>query len=213
MVDNTQDNSKPGDYSDYKQYPLFLPKATDELPRSTQLLFEYGASAEGYFNTEAFIRNQFAVLMLFEFKFETERLLCIYDNSTVHRAMGEGALDANAMNLSSGGKQKPQHRTEWDGKMQEIGTKGIKIVLEERGMWQDGMKKAEAMKVLSECKDFKEENASSCGSTRRDAKANTTAARGILLCSARSAIRSCRTRSKRFGRGQRGGYAATAATR
>jgi hypothetical protein len=130
MVDNTQDNGKPGDHSDYKQYPLFLPKATNELPRSTQLLFEYGASAEGYFNTEAFIRNQFAVLMLFEFKFETERLLCIYDNSTVHRAMGEGALDANAMNLSLGGKQKPQHRTEWDGKMQEIGTKGIKIVLD-----------------------------------------------------------------------------------
>ena len=157
MVDNTQDNGKPGDHPDYEQYPLFLPKATDELPRSTRLLFEYGASAEGYFNTEAFIRNQFAVLMLFEFKFETERLLCIYDNSTVHRAMGEGALDANAMNLSSGGKQKPQHRTEWDGKMQEIGTKGIKIVLEERGMWRDGMKKAEAVKVLSECKDFKEE--------------------------------------------------------
>ena len=75
------------------------------------MLFEYGASAEGYFNTEAFIHNQSAMLMLFEFKFETEQLLCIYNNSTVHHAMGEGALDANAMNLSSGRKQKLQHWT------------------------------------------------------------------------------------------------------
>ena len=90
----------------YGEFPLFLPVGA-ELPRTTRLLFEYGKSAEGYFNTEHFIRNQFAALMLFEFKFPDKRLLCLYDNSTVHRAMGEGALDASAMNVKPDGKAKP----------------------------------------------------------------------------------------------------------
>ena len=65
------------------------------LSRSTRLLFDYGKSAEGYFDTERFIQQQAQVLLLFESKFRTDmhggishRLCSTYDNSTVHRARG-----------------------------------------------------------------------------------------------------------------------------
>ena len=140
----------------YGEYPLFLP-AGAELPRTTRLLFEYGKSAKGCFNSEHFIRNQFAVLMLFEFKFPNNRLLCLYDNGTVHRSMGEGALDASAMNKGPSGKAKPQRNTTWKGQPQEIGTRGSEAIAKERGLWKAGMKKDDLIEVLSQCEDFKNE--------------------------------------------------------
>ena len=37
-------------------------------PRESLLLFESGKSKEGYFNTDRFVRSQFAALILFEFR-------------------------------------------------------------------------------------------------------------------------------------------------
>ena len=141
----------------YGEYPLFL-LAGAELPRTTRLLFEYGKSAEGYFNSEHFIRNQFAVLMLFEFKFPG-CCACMIIAHTVHRSMGEGALDASAMNKGPdcSGKAKPQRNTTWNGQPQEIGTRGFEAIAKERGLWKAGMKKADLIEVLSQCKDFKNE--------------------------------------------------------
>ena len=40
----------------YGEYPLFLP-AGAELPRTTRLLFEYGKSAKGCFNSEQLLKK------------------------------------------------------------------------------------------------------------------------------------------------------------
>jgi hypothetical protein len=104
-----------GTCGEYKDYPLFLGdglyKDLTLPPRESLLLFEYGKSNEGYFNTDHFVRSQFAALMLFEFLYPGCRLFAVYDNAAIHRSKGAYALDASIMNLSPGGKQRKQRAT------------------------------------------------------------------------------------------------------
>jgi hypothetical protein len=100
----------------YEDYPLFLGEGLYKHltlpPRESLLLFEYGKSSEGYFNTDHFVRSQVAALMLFEFLYPDHRLFAVYDNATIHRSKGGHALDASIMNLSPGGKQRKQREAE-----------------------------------------------------------------------------------------------------
>ena len=57
------------------------------------LMFEYGKSKEGYYDTTEFIRQQFRVILMFEFLCPDNRLLETVDNSTVHRGRSPLGID------------------------------------------------------------------------------------------------------------------------
>ncbi len=107
--------------------------------------------------------------------FEELHLVCIgvfvFDNSTNHGAFAKDALHVGHMNLGSGGKQKLL-RNGWFNKdgarfNQEMAysidhidpniagkAKGVKSVLQERGLWHNGLKLDTARKVLAQQKAF-----------------------------------------------------------
>jgi hypothetical protein len=148
-------------------------------PRESLLLFEYGKSQEGYFNTDHsgwhFVRSQFAMLMLFEFLYPDSRLFSVYDNATIHRAKGAHAPDASIMNLSPGGKQRKQRATVTtytnfklktkakvtQSLVEDVGVaKGLLAILLERGeQWTKTPSKKLAVAMLSEYDDFKDQAA------------------------------------------------------
>jgi hypothetical protein len=88
------------------------------------------------------------VVPIFERRFPNARALFAFDNATSHVTFAADALRAKQMNLGRGGKQ-PQMRptTYGNGIVQEMcfppahppllygEPKGLKIVLEERGLW------------------------------------------------------------------------------
>jgi hypothetical protein len=80
----------------------------EQLPRRTRLKFPYGKFAEGYFNSEHFIRQVHGFLMIFEFKYLAFRACAVFDSSPVHKARGPKGLSANDINLKLGGAQPHQ---------------------------------------------------------------------------------------------------------
>ena len=92
----------------------------------------------------------------------------LFDNSTNHGAFAEDALNVNKMNLNTGGKQPSLRngyferegcRVEQElvfpaGHSQGGVPKGVKRVLQERNLWTEGMKLADARAKLAEQPDF-----------------------------------------------------------
>jgi hypothetical protein len=154
---------------EYNDAPLWL-KEGEELPRRTRLEFLYGKSAEGYFNSEHFIRQVYGFLMIFEFKYPEYRACSVFDNSPVHKARGPKGLSASDMNLKPGGAQPHQRDTEYtdhknlhghgaDKKYhQSIGNKGLRQVLEERGVHVGTKTKKVLVEILEEYDDFSQDD-------------------------------------------------------
>ena len=164
-----------GTCREYEDYPLFLGdglyKELTLPPRESLLLVEYGKAKEGYFNTDHFVRSQFAALVLFEFLYPDNRLFAVYDNATIHRSKGAYALDASIMNLSPGGKQRKQRDTTYTnlktgapGVKQSLVdadgvAKGLLAILLERGeQWSKTPSKKLAVAMLNEYDDFKDQD-------------------------------------------------------
>ena len=154
---------------EYNDAPLWL-KEGEELPRRTRLEFLYGKSAEGYFNSEHFIRQVYGFLMIFEFKYPECRACAVFDNSPVHKARGASGLSASDMNLKPGGAQPHQRETEYtdhgnlhgqgaDKKYrQAIGQKGLRSVLSERGVNVGTKTKKELVEILEKYDDFSKDD-------------------------------------------------------
>ena len=83
------------------------------------------------------------------------------DHSSCHRAFAEDALNAKVMNVKPGGAQPHMRDTVWAGKVQKIfddGTpKGMRKVLEERGINTSCMLADNMRIVLSFHEDFRNE--------------------------------------------------------
>ena len=87
----------------------------------------------------------------------------VFDHSSCHAAM---ALDVNKMNVKPGGKQRIMRDTTWNGKIWKLYyteqdgkkvAKGMKMVLEERGI-STGGKSADWMRqTLAQHSDFRDE--------------------------------------------------------
>ena len=63
------------------------------------------------------------------------------------------------MNAKPGGKQPKMHDTYWNGKLQKMvlpdgRPKGLRVILQERGINTTGMKLEDMRKVLSQHSDF-----------------------------------------------------------
>ncbi len=89
----------------------------------------------------------------------------IFDNSSCHNAMADDALNVNRMNVNPGGAQRIMRDTSFGGKEQKMYfmqnglkiAKGMKMVLEERGVSTEGKNKEWMKSTLSQHIDFRYE--------------------------------------------------------
>ena len=84
----------------------------------------------------------------------------LFDNAPSHTKMPNDALNVNAMNVHPGGKQPVMRDTMWAGDIQKMnyedGTpKGMKRILEERGVDTNDMSALDMREVLLEFEDFR----------------------------------------------------------
>ena len=142
-----------------------LAKTTDpDFPKTARVLLEYGADKEGYWTSEKFMVNIEVAARIAEFKYPSDKhtIVWLFDQSSCYRTFAEDALNAKVMNVRPGGVQPRMHDTLWAGKVQRMvyddGTpKGMKQVLEERGINTARMVAEDMRTVLSWHDDFRKE--------------------------------------------------------
>ena len=114
---------------------------------------------DGYFNSDMFIEQVEHALKIFERRFPGITGIFLFDNALSHRKYPPDGLNPANMNVYSGGKQAIMRDTVWNGKVQKMvqydGTaKGMKQVLQERGVDVKGLNAAKMREKLSEFEDF-----------------------------------------------------------
>ena len=90
------------------------------------------------------------------------QVVWIFDHSSCHAAMPSDALDVSKMNVYPGGKQRVMRDGWWGGKPQSMNfalgvPKGLRHVLEERGVDTRSMKVDDMRAALGNHPDFKNE--------------------------------------------------------
>ena len=137
----------------------------DVEPDSTRIIYP-GANRDGYFTCEDLSKQTKTMLRIFDLLHPQCIALVAFDNSANHHAMAGDALLANRLNLKDGGKNTACTRPGWyfkkDGTMvsQHMQTaegkqKGCRTILQERGLFVDGMKLKECRETLSRESDFR----------------------------------------------------------
>lgn len=135
-----------------------------DFPGTARATLEYGAEKEGYWTGEKFMTNVKDATRIAEtiYPSTSHTLVWIFDQSSCHRAFSEDALNVRRMNVRPGGAQPPMRDTVWGGKVQrmvlEDGTpKGMRLVLEERGINTSTMNAEDMRVVLANHYDFQQE--------------------------------------------------------
>jgi hypothetical protein len=126
-----------------------------------------GKSDEGWWNAEKMVEQTKKAIEIFNKAFPGDIAVFAFDNSSGHACKAADALNANRMNLGTGGKQAKMRATDFylpDGSTRhqhmvfqpgdtEFGSdepiseqlvgeaKGMRRVLQERGLWVPGLKK------------------------------------------------------------------------
>ena len=83
-------------------------------------------------------------IKIFEDKYPHAQALFLFDNAPSHKKYSEDSLNADRMNVRPGGKQPRLRDTVFNGQTQSMvlgdgQPKGMKLVLEERGVDTTGM--------------------------------------------------------------------------
>ena len=122
-----------------------------------RLLLE--TSKEGYFNNERLLEQVEQTITIFEEIHPHAQALFLFDNAPSHKKMSEDSLNIERMNFNPGGMQPIMRDTVWNGQIQRMvlpdGTpKGMKKVLEERGVDTMGMKAPQLREKLKTYEDF-----------------------------------------------------------
>ena len=86
--------------------------------------------------------------------------LFLFDNAPSHRKVSDDSLNADKMNVGPGGKQPIMRDTTWNGALQTMvradsKAKGMKMILEERGVDTKNMRAEDMRKKLKTYSDFK----------------------------------------------------------
>ena len=94
-----------------------------------------------------FIAQVECAITIFERKFPDITGIFLFDNAPSHKKFDDNALNASNMNVYPGGKQPALRDVLWEGSVQKMtlpdGTpKGMKMVLQERGVDVKGMNAA-----------------------------------------------------------------------
>ncbi len=100
---------------------------------------------DGYFNNDQLLIQVEKTITVFEEIHPSSRGLFLFDNAPSHKKVADDSLKVDKMNVHPGGKQPVMRDSVWDGKSQRMvhpnGTpKGMKAILEERGVNTKGMK-------------------------------------------------------------------------
>ncbi len=118
--------------------------------------------SQGFWNSEHMVKQVNKCITIFENKYAntTVTALFIFDNAPSHMKKANDALNADAMNVNPGGKQPAMRQTVYNGNIQEMtlpnGTaKGMKMVLEERGVCTKGMVAKDMTARLKTYEDLK----------------------------------------------------------
>lgn len=135
-----------------------------DFPVEARALLEYGSEREGYWTSEKFMKNVEDAAKIAEFKYGSDNhtILWLFDHSSCHRAFADNALNAKRMNVRPGGRQPIMRDTIWAGRPQRLVDengvpKGMRQVLEERGINTERMKAEDLRTVLANHEDFRTE--------------------------------------------------------
>ena len=117
--------------------------------------------SEGYWNNEKFIKQLEDVIKILYVKYPKEcyNVFWFFDHSSGLTAFAEDALNVNRMNVQLGGAQPRMRDTYYNGRLQRMvladGTpKGMKRVLEERGVNVTKMKADDMREKFQSIHDF-----------------------------------------------------------
>ena len=139
------------------------------IRKYTREFFEYRESKEDYWTRDKFIAQMQRAVKIAEIKYpkvDGWRNVWVFGHSSCHAAMADDALDVNNMNVKPGGKQRIMRDTTWNGKVWQMYfkdkdgkkvAKGMKVVLEERGVSTVGKTGDWMCETLAKHSDFKEE--------------------------------------------------------
>ncbi len=126
---------------------------------------EYGESREGYWSSSKFMQQIEEAVAIADIKYPKQdgwKCVWVFDQSSCHTAKAEDALDVNRMNVKPGSKQAVMHDTTWNGQPQKLVfnlgvPKGMKQVLEERGIFTETLVAEDMRKILKNHADFQDE--------------------------------------------------------
>ena len=124
---------------------------------------EYGEAKDGYWTSDKFIKQIQKAIKIADIKYpksEGWRVVWVFDHSSCHAAMADDSLDVSKMNVKCGGKQRLMRDGCWDGKVQKMVdaqgvAKGLRVVLEERGVDTRSMGADQMRETLKSFPDFK----------------------------------------------------------
>ncbi len=99
-------------------------------------------------------------LQIFEQKYPNAQALFLFDNAPSHKKYADDMLNADRMNVRPGGKQPVMRDTVYNGQVQSMALpdgqrKGMKLVLEERGVNTKGMNATKMREELNKLDDFR----------------------------------------------------------
>lgn len=110
------------------------------------MVLKFGFQADGYWNNELFIKQVKTPISIAKFKYPVTQntLVFLFDQSSGHCAYSDDALIAHKMNVLDGGNNfLKRYCLGWKtSKTASTGIqKGLKTLLEERGVNTNGLKK------------------------------------------------------------------------
>ena len=130
----------------------FMRGEVEGVELKSYLLFEAGSNRDGWFTNDDLVKQLGAVIPLFYKLHPNCEILCAFDNSMTHHKRAPDALDVHdQLPLKDNGKNAHVMRDttfiNTDGiemvqrmRTAQGGQKGIKTILEERGLWDNRMR-------------------------------------------------------------------------
>ena len=117
---------------------------------------------DGYFTNDQIVNQVDKAMGIFEAKYPGAQGLFLFDNAPSHRKFASDALNVKSMNVGPGGKQAKLRDTIWQGHPQCLTLpdgkpKGMRLILEERGIDTTGWTAKEMQAELASHEDFANE--------------------------------------------------------